>query len=200
MAFGLSNAQEATDGNGFSQGDVFISGSVGYNSTETGDAKRTDFNVIPRAGYFVTSNIAIGLQLGYSKQVSTVEGAISGEELESSDTTTEFGVFGRYYFSPAGNFSLFADVSAAYGSIKQEDDFFDPFDGVSTVESKANGFFAGFAPGVNYFISDHFSLEATFGVLSYSTVNPDDEEADSTNNFNIGLNLSNINLGIVYKF
>lgn len=202
MAFSLSNAQEDASGTGFSQGDVFLSGSAGFSSTKTGDAESSVFNIIPRAGYFVSSNIAVGLQAGYSKDATTSIGPVTGQLLDTDITTVEIGAFGRYYFTPAGNFSLFADLSASYGTVTREQDgATGPGPGdIVTVEDKFNGFFAGFAPGVNYFISDHFALEATFGVLSYSTIKPDADGADSTDNFDIGLNLSDVNLGLIYKF
>lgn len=199
MAFSLSYAQEDASATGFSQGDVFLSGSAGFSSTKTGDAKHNVFNVIPRAGYFVNNNIAIGLQVGYSKDAATNVGPVTGELLDTDMTTIEVGAFGRYYFTPASKFSLFADLSVSYGTVKREQDALAGED-IITVEDKFNGVFAGFAPGVNYFISDHFALEATFGVLNYSTIKPDADGAESTDNFEIGLNMSDISLGLIYKF
>ena len=199
MAFSLSYAQEDASATGFSQGDVFLSGSAGFSSTKTGDAKHNVFNVIPRAGYFVSNNIAIGLQAGYSKDTTTDIGPVTGELLDTDITTIEIGAFGRYYFTPASKFSLFADLSVSYGTVKREQDALAGED-IITVEDKFNGVFAGFAPGVNYFISDHLALEATFGVLNYSTIKPDADGAESTDNFEIGLNMSDISLGLIYKF
>ena len=54
FAFTFANAQ---DGEGFSKGDVFISGSVGFNSSKQGDAKSNEFSFSPAAGYFLTENI-----------------------------------------------------------------------------------------------------------------------------------------------
>lgn len=202
MAFGLSNAQEEASGSGFSRGDVFLSGSAGFSSTKTGDAEHNVFNIIPRAGYFVNSNIAVGLQAGYSKDATTDVGPVTGQLLDTDITTVEIGAFGRYYFTPASDFSLFVDLSVSYGTVNREQDAATgpgPGD-IVTVEDEFNGFFAGFAPGVNYFISDHFALEATFGVLNYSTIKPDADGAESTDNFDIGINMSDINLGLIYKF
>lgn len=199
MAFSLSHAQEDASGTGFSQGDVFLSGSAGFSSTKTGDQEHNVFNIVPRAGYFVNNNIAIGLQVGYSKDAATNVGPVTGELLDTDMTTIEVGAFGRYYFTPANNFSLFVDLSVSYGTVKREQDAV-AGDDIITVEDKFNGFFAGFAPGVNYFISDHFALEATFGLINYSTIKPDADGAESTDNFDIGLNMSNISLGLIYKF
>jgi len=65
---------------------------------------------------------------------------------------------------------------------------------------KSNGVGFEFAPGFKYFVSDHFAIETTFGVLGYNSVKPDYSGAESTDTLNIGLDLANINFGLVYKF
>ncbi|WP_330442069.1 porin family protein [Flavobacterium sp. C4GT6] len=185
FAFGLANAQE-TENNGFAKGDVFLSGSVGFSSESTGDVKTNGFNITPSAGYFVSENIAVGLSLGYT---STKDEAPNREDIKYS----EFGIgaFGRYYFTPANKFSLFGQLGVGYQNGKYEQ---------GSTEVKSDGFNVAVAPGINYFVSEHFALEATFGILSYSTSKPDFDGAESTDNFDFGVNLDNINFGIVYKF
>lgn len=187
MAFGAVSAQETTTEGGFSQGDIFISGSVGYGSDKTGDAKETTFNVSPKAGYFVTNNIAVGLSVAYTNTKDDTDG--------SEVTTNSFGVgaFGRYYFTPANKFSFFGQLGVGYQTDKTE------VEGVDG-EFKTNGFNVGVAPGVSYFLSKNIALEATFGILGYNTSKPDADGAESTDSFNIGLDMSDINFGIVYKF
>lgn len=189
MAFGFANAQEST-GAGFSQGDVFITGSVGFGNEKTGDNKTNTFNFSPKAGYFVTSNIAVGVQLGVTSTKETVDTPLG--DIENKETALEVGAFGRYYFTPTRNFSFFGQLSAGYVSNKVENDG-DP-------EYKENGVNIALAPGISYFVSDHIALEATFGILGYRTLKPDVDGADSTNTFNVGANFSDINFGMVYKF
>lgn len=188
FAFGLANAQE-TESNGFAKGDVFLSGTVGFSSESTGDAKTTGFNIAPSAGYFVNENIAVGLSLGYN----SLKNEVPSNPVTSESKYTSFGVgaFGRYYFTPGNSFSLFGQLGVGYESGKLEQ---------NSDESKTDSFNIGVAPGINYFVSEHFALEATFGILGYSTSKPDFDGADSTNSFDFGLNLDNINFGIVYKF
>ncbi|GGB74518.1 flavo-specific protein antigen FspA [Flavobacterium suaedae] len=190
LAFGFANAQEDTTKGGFSAGDAFISGTVSFGSEKTGEIKANEFNFSPRAAYFINDNIALGLELGYmsSKEDIADDGFGTYEE---KTTGFEIGAFGRYYFTPANKFSLFTQLGAGYGTAKVE---------VESFENKANGFYVAFAPGLNYFVSEHFALEATFGVLSYSSVKPDADGAESTNSFEIGLDMADINFGIVYKF
>ncbi len=191
MAFGFANAQEATGTKGFAEGDVFLTGSVGFGSEKTGDAKTSQFNISPKAGYFVTSNIAIGVQLGYTSATET-EVDIDGT-YDVDTNTVEAGAFGRYYFTPARDFSFFGQLSVGYTSSKTE---VEGQDG----EYKENGFNLGLAPGISYFVSEHIALEATFGLLGYNTAKPDVDGAESTDTFNIGANFNDINFGIVYKF
>lgn len=50
FAFGFANAQETTEG-GFANGDVFITGAVGFGSSKTGEAKTNSFEVSPSVGF-----------------------------------------------------------------------------------------------------------------------------------------------------
>lgn len=191
FAFGFANAQE-TVSEGFSKGDVFINGAIGFGSTKTGDFKTNDFVVAPKAGYFVTDNIAVGVALGYESSKLDF-----GTDLTNS--TFSVGAFGRYYFTPASKFSLFGELGLNYNSYDNE--YAVDLDGMLfPVDSKGNGFEVRVAPGVNYFIAKNFALEASFGVLSYDTTKPDADGAEKTNSFNFGLDTRDIRLGLVYKF
>ena len=62
FAFGMANAQETTTASeGFKQGDAFISGSVGFNHQKNNNVKSNSYNVSPKAAYFITNNIALGV-------------------------------------------------------------------------------------------------------------------------------------------
>lgn len=195
----FANAQEETSGGkGFSNGDVFISGAVGFGTTSTGDLSESEFTIAPRVGFFVSDNIAIGVELGYvssTSDVATFDPIIGETSYELKNNTFAIGGFGRYYATPASDFSIFGQLSIAYATSKSEAA---DLDGSS--EFKANGFNFGLAPGISYFVSDNLALEATFGVLGYTTLKPDYEGAESTDTFEIGLDMNDINFGILYKF
>ncbi|TRW24773.1 porin family protein [Flavobacterium zepuense] len=205
LALSFAHAQEETPtGSGFKAGDVLITGSAGFGTSKTGEAKTTTFNFTPRVGYFVNNNIAIGVALGYSSQKDEGTGYYYdpyGNEyygFEQKRTSFDVGAFGRYYFTPANKFSIFGQLGASYQFSKYE------YAVDYGAEEKTNGFVVAVAPGINYFISSHFALEATFGILSYTTSKPDYDavyaDETSTNSFDFGLNFSNINFGLVYKF
>jgi opacity protein-like surface antigen len=182
LAFGFANAQDVDGGSkGFAKGDVFLTGAFGYGSNETGNNKETNFTVAPSAAIMLSDNIALGAEITYNSQK-----AENGFADTADNSMFGFGVYGRYYFTPANDFSLFAQLGVGY----------------ATGEDKINnmdvdGFGVEFAPGINYFVSEHFALQATWGVLSYTTMDIDGTSSDS---FNFGVNLSDINFGLVYKF
>ncbi|KZS42280.1 hypothetical protein AWE51_02230 [Aquimarina aggregata] len=182
LAFSAVQAQDETT-EGFTKGDAFISGSFGFNSSSTGDDKTSSFSVSPRVGYFVSENITVGARISY-QTISQENGAI-----DTDTNTITAGAFGRYYFTPASKFSIFGEFGIDYQSIN--------FDN-GTTDSTTDGFALTLRPGVSYFLNNNFALEAAWGALSYATANPD--QGESSDNFSIGLNLDNINLGLVYKF
>ncbi|MEW7278132.1 outer membrane beta-barrel protein [Aquimarina sp. 2201CG1-2-11] len=183
-SFATASAQDEKTA-GFTNGDVFISGNVGFSSEKFGERKENSFTVAPRVGFFVSENIAIGGKLGFTSQK---------EELGSTeDKTNAFsvGAFGRYYFSPASKFSVFGEFGADYRSTNQDN---------GTTDVTNNGFGIGGGPGVSYFIGNNFALEAFWGALRYATEKADTDGAESQDNFDLNVNLEDITLGLVYKF
>ena len=193
FAFSFANAQDSSaSGEGFSKGNVMLSGSVGVNSEKTGEDKASGFNFSPRAGFFVTDNIAVGVALGFSSTKQE-----DSSPIEDKKTDFSAGVFGRYYFTPASKFSVFGQLGVNMNSYKNEST-----NNVSglTLSSKGSGFGVALAPGVSYFLSNHFALEATWGVLGFDSSKPDATGADTTTNVDFGLDLNDLNFGLVYKF
>nr|WP_241489692.1 outer membrane beta-barrel protein [Lacinutrix algicola] len=137
----------------------------------------------PKAGYFVSENIAAGLKVGYESDTADNDGTDTLDQSEFS-----VGVFGRYYFAPASQFSLFTELGVDYKSGEDK-----------LIDAEYDGFDIAFAPGISYFVSKNFAIEATVGVLSYQTQEYDGA-SDSQDNFNVGLNFDDIRLGVVYKF
>ncbi len=169
---------------GFEKSDVYLTGTVGFDNTSQGDFSSSSFTFSPSAGYFVSENIALELGLSYTST-----------EVEAADT--EASVFGvglgaSYFFTPSEKFSFIVGAGFTYANASTE---------VAGSEQPDQSIF-GFAvsPGVNYFISESFALRASIGALSYSNSSVDIDGADSTNNFGLNLNLSNIELGLTYKF
>ncbi len=187
LAFGFANAQEETKGNGgFAKGDVFVSGGVGFGSSKTGDAKTSSFTFAPAVGFFVTENIAAGARLDIMSG--------SDDDGFGEDKFSSFGaeVFGRYYFTPASQFSVFGELAVGLGSEK-----FEPAGG-GEFKSKTFGVNAGV--GVSYFLNSNFAIEAGWAGLGYNTNDNGGNGAEKTNDFGLNVDLSSVNFGLLYKF
>lgn len=180
------NAQEEkeTTGAGFSKGDLFMSGAFGINSDKTGDNKSSGFVIEPKIGYFVTENIAIGGKLGFGSEKA--ENALGDTQDEASLTA---GVFGRYYFTPASQFSLFGEFGFDYTSVDNK-----------LAEYKENEIGVGLGLGLNYFVSDNWSIEASWAGLGYTTNDNGGDGAEETTTFGLGADLRAITFGVNYKF
>jgi opacity protein-like surface antigen len=176
LSFGAISAQE--DVAGFSKGNVFVTGVVGFTSTSGGEADESSFEIMPQLGYFVTENIAIGARVGFN----------STKMDDVSRSGFGVGAFGRYYFTPASKFSLFGELAVDYDSREVSDDV------------SLNTFGAGLGLGLNYFVSKNFSLEAGIGVLGFASGKADVDGAESVNAFSFGGNFREISLGLNYRF
>lgn len=191
FAFGFANAQEETS-SGFSKGSMFVSGAVTLSSSKTGDFKTNSFEIAPKVGYFVTENVAIGGMLGYTS-----------DKVDFGDTATNtglgLGAFGRYYFTPASKFSLFAELGLNYTSFDNE--FGVDTDGsLFPSEFKSKEIGLGLGAGMNYFVSSNFSIEAGVAVLGYSSNDNGGDGADKTNTFSFGGDWRTVTFGVNYKF
>ena len=192
FAFTFANAQEEeTKGNGgFSKGDVFVSGSFGIASDKAYDlnsfdfVESTGFSIMPKVGFFVTENIAVGGKLGFASMKAEVDGFDIEETSELS-----LGAFGRYYFTPASQFSVFAELGLDYNTVDYK-----------LADLQKNGFGANLGLGLSYFVSSNFALEANVGVLGFNSEKFDVDGAETESSFGLGANLTNVSLGVVYKF
>ena len=186
LTFGFANAQEeavATTGS-FAKGDVFVTGAVTFGSEKEGDYKSNSFELAPQVGFFLTENIAIGGKIGFS----TYKEEVNGNDLEDMAGFT-VGAFGRYYLTPANQFSLFAQLGLDYSSMDNK-----------LADFKYNVIDAGLGLGMNYFVSSNFSIEAGVAVLGYSTNDNGGDGADATNNFSFGGDWRAVTFGVNYKF
>jgi opacity protein-like surface antigen len=193
FAFGFANAQDKKESSeGFSKGDVFVSGALTLGSSKTGDFKVNAFEIAPKVGFFVTENIAVGASLGFSSL------KLDDGNDDATNSGTSFGAFGRYYFTPASKFSLFAELGLDYTSNDEEFDIETGNAYMTSFETKEIGF--GLGAGLNYFVSSNFSIEAGVAVLGYSTNDNGGDGAEKTNNFSFGGDWRAVTFGVNYKF
>ncbi|WP_312343079.1 outer membrane beta-barrel protein [Chryseobacterium binzhouense] len=192
VAFGLSNAQIA-------KGTTYVSGVVSYSSTEDNneDRKIDNFSVVPTVGYFVAPNLAIGAGLGYMS-ASDKTTYNNGYEKESISAFVA-EPFVRKYWTLSEKLYIFGQLSVPmeFGNGKYEE----TDNNISTSEKvNYNSFGVSVKPGLDYFLNKNWTIEATIGEFGYNTTKWDFEGSKNTNNFNFGLNLANVGIGVKYVF
>ena len=175
--FGLSNAQIA-------KGTAYISGQVGYSQEENNntDKKIESFKVIPTVGYFVGTNLAVGLGVGYKndKTTTSVTNSFGGTTVvtENEGTKSAFVVapFVRKYWTIADKLYIFGqlEVPMEFGTEKNEINATATTGSTTTSTStstKANYTSIGvnIKPGLDYFLNKNWSIEATIGEFGYNT-------------------------------
>jgi hypothetical protein len=180
FAMTFANAQDKKESSeGFATGDLYVSGSFGISNEKTGDAKSSGFNVTPGVGYFLTENLALEGTLGYSSSTDIAEVKTTGIGLA-------VGV--KYFWTPASKFSLSLGGNISYMTEKE-----DAFDS-TTKEIGVN------VPlGLHYFVSDSFAITTTWGGLGYSSNDNGGNGAEKTTGLNLGLDMSSISFGLIYK-
>jgi outer membrane protein len=186
FALSFANAQDKKEGSeGFAKGDLYLSGTAGFSSEKTGDSKLDGFSLSPSLGYFLTENIALegGLSITSAKDD---DGA--GNELKANGFGFNAGA--RYFWTPASKFSLSVGANISYTSTKLDD-------GIGDVTTKEIGL--NIPLGMNYFVSNDFALTASWGGFGYSSNDNGGDGAEKTTGFNLGLDLSTINFGLIYK-
>lgn len=182
LGFTNINAQKNESIGGFAKEDVYVGGTVDVSSWKYANQKSNRYSISPSIGYFVSENIAI--------EASLIIG--SSEDVYQNDENSFGGALGAtYFFSPVNQFSFNLGFGLAYLSNKVDQ---------SGGESTTNTFVMAVSPGINYFVSDSFALTASVGALSYATSKGDWNGAEAANSFNLNLNLSDINMGLIYKF
>lgn len=191
FAFGFANAQDKKEnsGTGFAKGDIFITGAFNVSGTndKNTDVKTSHFEIAPQVNFFLTNNISLGAMISYSSDKA--ENATTDTQ---DDSTIAFGLAGRYYFTPASQFSVFAELGANYHTTS------DNLTGA--IPEKWNGFGVALAPGLNYHLSSHWSVEAKWGVLGFDSEKADVALAENETEFNFGLDLKDLSIGLNYKF
>lgn len=192
FALTFVNAQEGEPTFGFSEGNIIVEGNIGFNSTndKNTEVKTSSFNFNPKAGYFISDDLAIGLELNLGTAKTEAGGG------ETKENMFGIGAFARYYFLELGQrFKTYGEFGLGFSSAKQETGGF---------EAKASGFGAGLGLGMNYFITENFAIN--FGlsdILSYTSVKPEDGEAISEFNGNINVFdnfFTTAQFGLTYKF
>ena len=133
--------------------------------------KDSETTFAPSVGYFVSDNISLAANLAISN---------NGD----NDKSTKIGLGAMYNFNAGNQFSSRIGLNLGFGNNDE------------VIDSKSTE--VSLSYGINYFVSSHFALTADFAALEYVSTKVDGSSA--TNKTTFGVDLSNISLGLAYKF
>jgi hypothetical protein len=144
--------------------------SFGFFSTKYGDDsdpyKTTAFNLLPRAGYFIMDNLAVGLDI-----VISVSSEKSGDNYKDNISTLAIGPFARYYY-PLEKLNPFFEVNSYFGSCKESYSY-----GSGGYDDNYGLLALGIGPGVSVPVCDCAFLDLMVG-YSHIVWNPKDSESN----------------------
>ena len=166
MGIGFSSIKEKSDADGYEESDP---------------DKMTSINLLPKFGYFITDNFALGIDL--SLFYSTTKYG----ESDSKYSQTMFGAgpFARYYV-PSEKARPFIEVNGSFGSVISK---YEPKDG-ETSEDKASIMSFGGGIGIAVPINDKVTFDVMAGYTSLTYKDKDDnEDNDRTVIGTIGIKL-----------
>ncbi|MCB9304399.1 MAG: outer membrane beta-barrel protein [Lewinellaceae bacterium] len=170
----------------FQPGDAFLNGSFSlqFNNSSNGfllassntinfagEVSSVELSIQPRFGVLVSSNLALGLGLGYEGLFSetNTERAISPfpQTVKSTINRYSFSPFLRYYKSFEDRFGLWLDL---YGSVGLGKGKFENVQNGIRDEQEENQFNMqlGIRPGLYYFLNRRFALEASVGGIGFN--------------------------------
>lgn len=188
--FGLSNAQIA-------KGTTYLSGTLSYSSTENNNNNRKDneLKLVPTVGYFVGTNLAVGVGVGYTDSTAKTETETGHSKFTKSAFVVE--PFVRKYWTLGEKLYIFGQLSVPmqFGNDKNEVSVNN-----TTVSSKEkfNSYGVSIKPGLDYFLNKNWTIEATIGDFGYSNFKYKD--AKSVDNYKFGLDLASVGIGVKYVF
>lgn len=154
----------------------FVGGTFGVATQKSGDADRlTTFSIAPTAGFNFSENFSAGVELGYDY----------AEQGNTTINNFSLGAYGRLNFIHHDNFNIFAEAAVDYLHYKVEH-----LDGM-------NGIGVFVRPGISYMLGSNWQVLAKTNLFSYSHYS---RHGEGINNTGFALDLTNIQLGVVYNF
>lgn len=192
----------------FKKGNWLVEGSVGninisnntYENTQDSLTNKTEystfgFSINPKAGYFITNDMAIGVTLGFDLYSSSYESFDSDgkkdSESEYSSTSISFAPFLRYYLPGGVNSHLrfYGQVSGGVNTALSDKSEYTGYNTsgeviyISKTEypEKYFSYFVEGLIGLNYFLADNVALNSAIG-YTYSKSSQTSEYTDTPTN------------------
>ncbi len=184
LAFGAFALNANAQDNSLEAGKILFAGSVGF-STGSSESEvtsggttvneegptTTNMNLLPSVQYFLSSNLSVGLGVGFGNTKISSEEDIDDTKIESTTTISQISLAPMVtYYKGLGNDKFGLTISAmlplGFGGVKSEIK-----SGSTTVtdESKLNSISFNIQPGLYYFPTKKVMLTANIGnIFSFS--------------------------------
>lgn len=133
---------------------------------ESESDKTTSINLLPKAGYFVADNLAIGLDLNLAISIQKY----GFDDDKYTRRLLSAGPFVRYYV-PTSKAKPFIELNSAFGTITQKYEF-DTF----SEEGKTNVMSLGGGIGIAAPLGDKVTLDVLAGYTSLTVKDKEDNE------------------------
>lgn len=158
-------------------GSFALGGNAGRFAGSSGETNGINFNFQPQMGWFVRDNVAVGLGLtaGFNQLRSTSSGGFTSvtftSEFTQSNLTLGLRPFVRNYAMLGPKFGVFLETSLNVGFTRTNTETLPATAVPSEWSGRTFSLQAGLRPGVTYFLSRRFAVEATTGFVGFSLLN-----------------------------
>ncbi|QNF33493.1 porin family protein [Adhaeribacter swui] len=188
-------------------GTTFIGGSASFSNRTDKNTRNPDidnksvstsYSLYPKAGYFITDNIALGLGINYYSNRTKYKESSIDESFRGKQHSLGINPFARYYKMLGEKIGFFGQFTLSYENGKSKNNDF--------IYQKQTSFGASLAPGFVFFATPKIGIETTIGNFGYfryinkyysQDQNPTE---DKTNQLAANVEANNVFLGINFYF
>jgi hypothetical protein len=154
------------------------------------------FQLNPGFGYFISNNLAIGLNtdFGFTKSdiIRKYPGQIPSESTEETKTSGYGGGgFARYYQSISNNFFFFVNGGISYTKkterielANNDPAYIYPVENPASQEIHSNTYYLDISPGLVYFATPKLGIQSTFSRVYYRNSSSENKSLPSDNHRN----------------
>lgn len=176
----------------FEKGDKVLSGSASFNRSDdnSGDGAGTQLSITPRFGYFFTTSLEAGLELGWSTS------RVKTETSKFTSNTLAPGLYVGRYFELTDKFFFRVIASGVYSRTKEKQRVSGPF-GVFEDEQNANQLGIFVSPGFVFFPNRHWGFGATIGNVYFTRLKI---KESGNRQSDLGFTAGSLSFSVAYYF
>lgn len=188
------------------KGKFLTGGNLSFYSSKINDSYNQPrdyyYDILPKLGYFVHHNLAIGA--GLNLRFSNRRSLVADDYHFDGYTSTAYGLspFMRYYIDLDTRFKFYGELtlSGKYGTTKYQDQYGKTGEKLSSFKS----FGTNIAPGLAFLPSKRWSFDLSVSLIGYETTRIKytsgfPEHAD-VNNLTLGFDTFKPSIGVNYHF